>query len=383
MCMMTRQQDAPRIRPDGGIMFNPAHRRRAGVLIAVTAMLALSTAAAAPAGAEAQHHDDDGYQQLNLVSDVPGAAQLLDPNLVNAWGMSSSPTSPIWVSDNGSNNSTLYRGATMPGQPASIVPLVVSIPGGGAPTGQVFNSTSDFVLPTGGPAAFIFAGEGGELSAWNGAQGTSAVLVAPSMGGVYKGLALLSTASGNRLLAANFHDNRIDVFNGAFHRVVRRDAFRSVGIPHGYAPFNVAVLGNRVYVSYAKQDAAGHDDVAGAGHGFVNVFSTGGRFVTRFVTRGVLNSPWGMTIAPKGFGDFSGDVLIGNFGDGRIYAFDRSGDREGTLRGTDGKPLIIDGLWGLKPGNGTSGATSDVWFSAGPAGESHGLLGILRSTDDD
>ena len=214
-------------------------------------------------------------------------------------------------------------------------------------------------------------------------QGTSAVLVAPSKGGVYKGLALLSTASGNWLLAANFHDNRIDVFNGSFHRVVKPDAFRSVGIPGGYAPFNVAVLGNRVYVSYAKQDAARHDDVAGAGHGFVNVFSTSGRFINRFATRGVLNSPWGMAIAPKGFGDFAGDVLVGNFGDGRIYAFDRSGDREGTLRGTDGKPLIIDGLWGLKPGNGTSGAISDVWFSAGPAGESHGLLGILRSTDDD
>ena len=365
-------------------MFNPAHRHRLLVLLGVIPMLVLSTAATvAPAGAQPRHHDDDGYQQLNLVSDIPGAAQLLDPNLVNAWGMSSSPTSPVWVSDNGSNNSTLYRGATMPGQPASIVPLVVSIPGGGAPTGQVFNSTDDFLLPTGGKALFIFAGEGGALSAWNGAQGTSAVLVAPSKGGVYKGLALLSTAGGNWLLAANFHDNRIDVFDGSFQRVVKPGAFRSVGIPHGYAPFDVAVLGNRVYVSYAKQDAARHDDVAGPGHGFVNVFSTSGKFVRRFATRGVLNSPWGMTIAPAGFGDFSGDVLIGNFGDGRIYAFDRSGHREGTLRGTNGKPLVIDGLWGLKPGNGTSGATSDVWFSAGPAGESHGLLGILRSTDDD
>lgn len=364
-------------------MFKPAPRRRSGVLIAVAAMLALSTVAAAPAGAEARHHDHDGYQQLNLVSDVPGAAQLLDPNLVNAWGMSSSPTSPIWVSDNGSNTSTLYRGASTPGDPVSAVPLVVSIPGGGAPTGQVFNSTGDFVLPTGGPAAFIFAGEGGELSAWNGTRGTSAVLVAPSRGGVYKGLALLSTASGNWLLAANFHDNRIDLFDGSFRPVIRPNAFRSEGVPAGYAPFNVAVLGNRVYVSYAKQDTAKHDDVAGTGHGFVNVFSTSGRFLTRFATRGVLDSPWAMAIAPKGFGDFSGDVLVGNFGDGRIYAFDRSGDREGTLRGTDGKPLVIDGLWGLKPGNGSSGGTSDVWFSAGPGGESHGLLGILRSTDHD
>jgi uncharacterized protein (TIGR03118 family) len=368
-------------------MFNPAHCRRPTVLIAVGAMLALSGIAAAPAGAQSRHGGDDGYQQLNLVSDMPGVAQLMDANLVNAWGMSSSPTSPIWVSNNGTSTSTLYRGATKPGEPVSkappAMPLVVSIPGGGSPTGQVFNSTTDFVLPTGGKALFIFAGENGDLSAWNGAQGTNAVLVAPSAGGVYKGLALLTNSSGNWLLAANFHDNRIDLFDGAFNRVMKKNAFRSVGIPNGYAPFNVAVLGNRVYVTYAKQDADRHDDVAGAGHGFVNVFNTDGRFLRRFASRGVLNSPWGMTIAPMGFGEFSGDVLIGNFGDGRIYAFDRSGEREGTLRDANGMPLAIDGLWGLRPGNGTAGATSDVWFSAGPAGESHGLLGILRATDDD
>jgi uncharacterized protein (TIGR03118 family) len=199
---------------------------------------------------------------------------------------------------------------------------------------------------------------------------------------VYKGLALLAKASGNWLLAANFHDNRIDLFDASFRRVNRPDAFRSVGIPKGYAPFNVAVLGGRVYVSYAKQDADKHDDVAGAGHGFVNVFGTNGQSLRRFAARGVLNSPWGMTIAPKGFGDFAGDLLIGNFGNGRIYAYDRTGEREGTLRRADGTPLAIDGLWALMPGNGTAGATSDVWFSAGPAGESHGLLGILRSLDD-
>ncbi|MCW2493810.1 MAG: hypothetical protein JWN47_3174 [Frankiales bacterium] len=364
-------------------MFRPAHRRRPTLFITVGALLALSGVAAAPAGAESRHGADDGYQQINLVSDVPGAAQLLDPQLVNAWGMSSTPSSPIWVSDNGTNKSTLYSGATKPGQPASIVPLAVSIPGGGSPTGQVFNSTADFALATGGKALFIFAGENGDISAWNSAQGTTAALVAPSLGGVYKGLALAATSSGNWLLAANFHDNRIDVFDAAFHRVMKKGAYPSTGIPSGYAPFNVAVLGNRVYVSYAKQNADKHDDVAGAGHGFVNVFSMGGRFIKRFVSGGPLNSPWGMTIAPKGFGDFSGDVLIGNFGDGRIYAFERSGERAGTLRGTNGKPLAIDGLWGLKPGNGTAGATSDVWFSAGPAGESHGLLGILRATDND
>jgi len=354
--------------------------RRHTAVLAAGGMLALTGVAVTPAGATTGHPGhrfDDGYAQLNLVSDQPGVARLRDPNLVNAWGLSSSPTSPLWVSDNGSDKATLYTG-----KPLGIVPLVVSIPGG-APTGQVFNSTDGFRLPTGGKALFIFAGEGGQLSAWNRAQGTSAVLVSPSRGGVYKGLALVSTGHHNRLLAANFGAGRIDVFNSSFHRVPSAGRFRSVGIPRGYAPFNVAVLGNRVFVSYAKQDAAKHDDVAGAGHGFVNVFDLAGRFQQRFASRGVLDSPWGMTLAPRGFGDFSGDVLIGNFGDGRIHAFNRHGRLLGTLRDPHGKPLAIDGLWGLRPGNGVSGGTSDVWFSAGPDGEAHGLLGILHATDRD
>ena len=353
--------------------------RRGTVGIAAGGLLALSgLAIPASAAASPGHRFDDGYRQINLVSDQPGMAQRQDPNLVNAWGMSSSPTSPLWVSDNGTGKTTLYTGAVA-GGPVSIVPLVVSIPGQGAPTGQVFNSTSDFSLPTGGKALFIFAGENGELSAWNQAQGNTALLVSPSKGGVYKGLALVSTAHGNRLLAANFHDRRIDVFDGSFHLMKSTGRFGNVGIPHGYAPFDVAVLGNRVFVSYAKQDAAKHDDVAGAGHGFVNVFDLAGRFEHRFATRGVLNSPWAMIMAPRGFGDFSGDVLIGNFGDGKIHAFNRDGHLVGTLRDTTGKPLVIDGLWGLKAGNGVSGASSDVWFSAGPDGESHGLLGILHA----
>ncbi|HST48867.1 TIGR03118 family protein [Jatrophihabitans sp.] len=373
-------------------MITAALSGRQAALLATVVTLTLGTVVAAPAeaataGRVAAHggrsgHDADGYRQINLVSDVPGLAQVLDPNLVNAWGLSAGPTSPIWVSDNGTSKSTLYRGATKPGEPASIVPLVVSIPGGGSPTGQVFNSTGDFALPSGGKAFFVFAGENGDISAWNPAQGSTAVLVAPSRGGVYKGLALVAGSSGNRLLAANFAADRIDVFDGAFQPVPVH-GFRSVGIPHGYAPFNVAVLDGRVYVSYAKQDADKHDDVAGSGHGFVNVFSTSGKFLHRFASRGVLNSPWGMTIAPEGFGDFSGKVLVGNFGDGRIYAFDRSGKMAGTLRRADGHPLAIDGLWALMPGNGTAGATSDLWFSAGPAEETHGLLGILRSLGDD
>jgi uncharacterized protein (TIGR03118 family) len=236
----------------------------------------------------------------------------------------------VWVSDNGADVSTLYRG-DVPGSPVSIVPLVVSIPGG-APTGQVFNNTTAFTVPgTGRPAAFIFAGEDGDLSAWNG--GTAAVAVGHTDGAVYKGLALDPSSSGPMLLAANFHDNRIDVFDGSFALQPDTGMFSDPSLPAGYAPFNVAVIGGQVLVSYALQDEDAHDDVAGPAHGFVDVYTTDGGFVRRLVTHSVLNSPWGMTIAPATFGQFANDLLIGNFGDGRIHAFDpNTGEVLGALR---------------------------------------------------
>jgi uncharacterized protein (TIGR03118 family) len=261
---------------------------------------------------------------------------------------------------------------------------VVSIPAG-APTGQVFNGGTGFVLGNGQPARFIFAGEDGVISAWNPqlAVRTSAVQVASVPGAVLKGIAELTGAGGSRLLVADFGQGRIDIFDGAFHPVAAaRGAFTDHRLPAGYAPFNVAVIGDRVFVSYALRDAGGTDDVAGRGYGFIDVYSASGRLLTRFARHGVLNSPWGMTIAPAGFGEFSGDLLVGNFGDGRTHAFDpRSGEREGALRRPNGSPVVIDGLWGLLPGNGTSAGTSDVWFSAGPDGEAHGLLGVLRAAD--
>jgi uncharacterized protein (TIGR03118 family) len=319
--------------------------------------------------------------QENLVSDQPGVATLTDPNLVNAWGMSRGPNSPVWVSDNGADVSTLYRG-DVPGSPVSIVPLVVSIPGG-APTGQVFNDTSAFIVPgTGAKALFIFIGEDGDLSAWNQAVVplTSAVAVGHTDGAVYKGLALDHSAAGPMLLAANFHDNRIDVFNGSFTLQPDTGLFHDGSLPAGYAPFNVAVIGGHVLVSYALQDADAEDDVAGPAHGFVDVYTLDGAFVRRLVSHSVLNSPWGMTIAPATFGQFANDLLIGNFGDGRIHAVDpNTGEVLGTLRGTSGKPLAIDGLWGLLVGDAAAGGPDAVWFSAGPDDESHGLLGVLRA----
>jgi uncharacterized protein (TIGR03118 family) len=351
-------------------------------LALVGAFAAPTTATSAPgATGAAQGHGAGTYDQVNLVSDQPGVARLTDPDLVNAWGMSHGPNTPLWVSDNGADVTTLYQGEVS-GTPVMKVPLTVKIPDG-APTGQVFNDTQDFQVPgTSAPALFIFAGEHGTLSAWNRSASPleSAVAVHHTTGAVYKGLALAHTRSGARLLAANFHTGRIDVFDGSFQRVHDRHAFRDRRLPRHYAPFNVAVVGNRVFVTYARQDAQGMDDVAGPGHGFVDVFTPGGRMVRRFASRGELNSPWGMTIAPSGFGRFAGDLLVGNFGNGRIHAFDpRSGAMLGTLRDRQHRPLVIDGLWGLIVGDPVAGGTESVWFSAGPDDEQHGLLGILRA----
>jgi uncharacterized protein (TIGR03118 family) len=342
--------------------------------IAVLTVAGLVSALPASAGAAA-----GGYVQENLVSDQPGVAQLTDSNLVNAWGMSRGPNTPVWVSDNGADVTTLYSGAI--GNPESPVAhvLTVAIPGG-VPTGQVFNDTTAFDLPgTTTAAKFIFIGEDGDLSAWPGGV-PAATLVGHTDGAVYKGLALAHTPAGPMLLAANFHDNRIDAFDGSFMPVDTTGMFTDPSLPQGYAPFNVAEINGQIFVTYAKQDADREDDVAGKAHGFVDVYTTSGAFVKRFATHGVLDSPWGMTIAPADFGQFSGDLLIGNFGDGRIHAFDPStGEVLGILRGTSGKPLEIDGLWALMVGDAVAGGPNSVWFSAGPDDEAHGLLGVLRS----
>jgi len=362
----------------------------AGLALATAAVPSAAAAATSAAGqASASRHDhdrgDNRYTQVNLVADLPGVAKITDTHLVNAWGLSQGPTTPVWVSDNGTDVTTLYTGGGV-GQNPAVVPLVVSIPGG-APTGQAFNPTTSFVLPNGQPARFVFASEDGVVSAWNPqlTPATSAVPVGSVRGGVLKGLAVVQPRHGGpEILVTDFRHHRIVAFDGSFQRVKLPSwAFTDRRIPRGYAPFNVAVLGSHVFVTYALVDPATGDDVSGRGHGFVDVYSTGGRLLDRFARRGVLNSPWGLAVAPAGFGAFSGDVLVGNFGDGRIHAFDaRTGRLHGVLRDGFGKPITIDGLWGLLPSNGTSAGTSDVWFSAGPQDESHGLLGVLRALPD-
>ena len=353
------------------------------VAVATAALVtgaAAATVAALPAQAR-DHRAGNAFREVRLVADQPGHAATTDPNLVNAWGLAAGPTTPLWVSNNGTSTSTLYQGA-MSGQPVTKVPLDVTIPGG-APTGVVFNPTAGFRLSQGGktgPALFVFAAESGNITAWNKSGDiTKAVMVAHTRKAVYKGLTMASPGQRHLLLAADFHHGRIDVFNQRFNRVARPHAFPSRGVPSGYAPFDVSDLAGKVYVTYAKQDATATDDVAGPGHGFINVFTERGRYLDTLVRRGALDSPWGLTIAPSGFGPYAGKLLVGNFGNGRIHVVDQHTGRVlATLRNGMGMPIVIDGLWALYPGNGVAGARSDVWFSAGPDNEAHGLLGILR-----
>lgn len=364
---------------DGALMHGVSRRCLIGFSAVIAAIAA--TAVATPATAAASRSARNVYRQINLVADRPGRARFTDRNLVNAWGLSHGPNTPIWVSDNGADVATLYQGGTH-GMKASAVPLVVKMPGG-APTGQVFNDTRKFaVRGTGARALFIFAGEHGDITAWNQSASpmTRSVRVAHVRHAVFKGLALVHSSFGALLLATNFHKGRVDVFNGRFKRLHTRGMFRDRRIPTGYAPFNVAAIGHRVFVSYAKQDAQRMDDVKGRGHGFIDVYSDDGALLHRFASRGVLDSPWAMTIAPKGFGRFSNDLLVGNFGNGMIHAFNpRTGKMLGTLTNKRHHPIKIDGLWALLPGDKLAGGAHSVWFSAGPNDESHGLLGLLRA----
>jgi len=335
------------------------------------------------------------YTQTNLVSDGAVPAALVDLNLVNAWGLVSSPTSPWWISDNGTGKSTLYNVGT------GTIPLIVTVPGAGgkqsAPTGIVFNGNSNsFVVTnsTGTSAArFIFASEDGTISGFRGVPVVIAVDNSAS-GAVYKGLAIDSTTTGKLLYATNFHAGTVDVFDSHFNPVHILGAFTDHSLPAGYAPFGIQAIKigdqTQIYVTYALQDADKHDDVPGVGHGFINAFDTDGNLIRRVASKGRLNSPWGLALAPgtpaADFGFFSNDLLVGNFGDGHINAFDPGqllGNGEyqprGQLHSADGPPIAIDGLWALTFGSGSaaSGPTNTLFFTAGPFGEQHGLFGTL------
>ena len=337
------------------------------------------------------------FNQLNLVSDIPGLAHVTDPNLVNSWGISESTGpkgSPFWISDNGTGLSTLY---SVPGSgplSVSIVPLVVTVPGAvpkttSAPTGQVFNflaGTGAFKLHNGNPAAFLFDSEDGAISGWNGGT-TADIMVNNTPGAVYKGLAI-SNFMGGTIYATNFRAGTIDAFDSSFNPTLTGTGdFVDPNLPAGYAPFNDKVINGELYVTYAVQDALKHDDVKGPGNGVVDIFNLNGTFDERLVSNGptsALNSPWGMEMAPSSFGQFAGDLLVGNFGDGKINAYNATtGVWIGTLDGANGNPIVIDGLWALTIGNGASGGSlNSLYFTAGPNGESDGLFGTLTAAPE-
>ncbi|HTL59301.1 MAG TPA: TIGR03118 family protein [Candidatus Limnocylindrales bacterium] len=336
-----------------------------------------------PAFAQAQN----AYVIHNLVSDLPGLADVTDTNLVNPWGIAFSSTSPFWISNNHSGLSTLYNTA---GTPSA---LIVNIPppnGGtppGAPTGIIFNSTTSFTVASNAPARFIFSTEDGTIVGWS--SSTNAILKADNSqaGSVYKGLAIAKSGNNTYLYATDFHNGRIDVFDTNYAAVTLTGNFSDPTIPAGFAPFGIEAVNGQLFVTYAKQDADAHDDVAGPGNGYVNVFGTDGQLVKRFASQGVLNSPWGMALAPAGFGPFAGALLIGNFGDGRVNAFDPNNNNSllGTLTdaGT-GVPLSVQGLWAIKFGNGGSGGEAHtLYFTAGIPGpgavEDHGLFGSISA----
>jgi uncharacterized protein (TIGR03118 family) len=322
------------------------------------------------------------YLQTDLVSDIPGLATITDPNLVNPWGVSHTPTSPFWVSDQGTGVATLYN--VPAGGPVSQAGLVVTIPTTAAgppqgPTGQVFNPTSSFAVPgNGSPATFIFANLNGTISAWNGAAGTTAQIAATTAGAVYTGL----TLAGTQLYAANGAQNRIDVFDGSFHPVTLAGGFVDPTLPAGLVPFNVQTIGGKIYVTYAPAGRPAQI-AATPGMGVVSVFDTNGVFQQRLISGGQLASPWGITLAPSGFGQFGGDLLVGNFSflASEINAFDPlSGQFLGSIPIDPGAGQSPGGLWSLAFGNaGNNGDPNTLFFTDGIDGEQHGLFGAIRA----
>lgn len=328
----------------------------------------------------------DAYIVRNLASDITDLADYTDPNLKGAWGVSESSSSPFWISDAGSGLSTLYNSF------GTAIPLVVTIPaaqsgGTGTPTGTVYNGTTGFAVTAGNPASFLFATLDGTISGWNHTVNASEAMVMvnnSAAGASYTGLAMAVNGVNTYLYAANFSGGTIDVFDSSFNPVTQSGAFEDANLPSGYAPFNVQALAGNLYVSYALQNTSKTFPVAGAGDGYVDVYTPAGVLTARLISGGPLNAPWGMAMAPANFGAYAGDLLVGNFGDGTVSAFNpTTGAFVATLADVYGATIVIPNLWALQVGNGGSGGDANaVYFTAGipgPDNGNHGLLGRLQS----
>lgn len=328
--------------------------------------------AAAPAMAGA-------YKVTKLTADQAGMAPFTDPNLVNPWGVSFSSSGFFWVSDNGTGLTTLYDGS---GSPQSLVVTIPSADGTstGTPTGQVFNGTTDFKI-SGASTFFLFVTQDGTISGWTG--GASALIGSDNSasGAVYLGMELANNGSGNFLYVANFAGGTVDVFDANYQKVSLAGSFVDPTLPSGYAPFNLRALGGNMIVLYAKQGSEPGEEEHCAGCGFVSEFDLNGNFIKRLATRGKLNAPWGVALAPANFGTFSNDLLVGNFGDGKINVYDpNTGAFLGQLKNSAAQAIRIPGLWALTFGNGGSaGKTNELFFTAGPVDETHGFFGKVTA----
>lgn len=358
-------------------------RARMALILALGLVLLFASAAsyAAP-----KPERTNAYVVRVLVSDMAGKAPALDPNLANGWGLAAGPTTPWWVADNHTDKSTVYDAT------GTVLPRVVSVVGG--PSGVVYNGTAGFMVSaegTSAPARFLFATEGGTILGWApsvpASESTRAFVVADhsAAGAVYKGLAIGMADGKNYLYATDFHNGKVDVYDENYVLQNWSKAFTDRRVRKGFAPFGIQAIGDRLYVAYAKQDKQAHDNVSGRGLGYVDVYTMKGALIKRVATRGRLNAPWGIAMAPaKGFGRYNGCLLVGNFGDGSINAYraNKKGvwNPVGTLRTNKGKQLKIEGLWGIAFGNGgPSGPVNKLYFAAGPSEENHGYFGVVSA----
>ena len=319
-----------------------------------------------------------GFIQTNLASDISGLAANFDPNLKNPWGMSFSGSSPLWVSDQGAGVSTLYSGAGVPVSLVVTVPPTTGAPIG--PTGQVFNSTTAFIEGDGTKASFIFDTLAGTIDAWNSGNGTTAQVMDTTTGAL-TGLAL--DPASQHLYAANFATGAIDVYNSSFSPTTVSGGFVDPNALAGYSPYNIQLVNGELYVEYDLVNPTTHQPQAGAGLGYVDVFDTNGNFVQRLATGGSLNAPWGVTQAPAGFGGFGGDILIGNFGNGEINAFNPvSGAFAGTITDAAGNPIVNSDLWAIEfPAGGPGVNPNALYFTAGINNQADGLFGSITTPE--